>query len=243
MNIERQTKGFTLLELLIVIAILAILAMALVLMLNPIESIRKSRDAQRISDLSSLKTALGLYMTSVSSPDLDGSVASGCLDEVGGVPNTVAQIFYSAEVVDVPCLASVSVGADAVAGSAFNAVNFCRYPGNSGDASKTDGTGWIPVNFSLTSGGSSISNLPLDPTNVVAAASAPTSNDLVYRYACQHTTAGGEPSYVFEINTVLESDTYKAGSADDKSAKDGGDNPNYYEVGTNLRLIGTGINF
>ena len=40
-------KGFTLLELLIVIAIIAILSVVLVIVLNPAETLRKSRDAQR----------------------------------------------------------------------------------------------------------------------------------------------------------------------------------------------------
>jgi len=56
-------KGFTLLELLIVIAILAILTTAVILVMNPAESIKRARDTQRISDLDSLKTAIVLYVT------------------------------------------------------------------------------------------------------------------------------------------------------------------------------------
>lgn len=69
MNIkEKQEAGFTLLELLIVVSVIAILSVALVLVLNPAETLKKSRDAQRISDLSTIKTALGIYLTSTSTP-------------------------------------------------------------------------------------------------------------------------------------------------------------------------------
>ena len=55
-------KGFTLIELLIVIAILAILATTVVLVLNPAQILAQARDAQRISDLSSIKSAIALYL-------------------------------------------------------------------------------------------------------------------------------------------------------------------------------------
>ena len=60
-------KGFTLIELLIVIGILAILAVAAVLVLNPAEILRQARDSQRISDLSSVKSAIALYFSTVTS--------------------------------------------------------------------------------------------------------------------------------------------------------------------------------
>ena len=75
---NKTKKGFTLLELLIVIAILSILGAIVIFLLNPAETLKKARDSQRISDLSTIKTALGIYMTSVSSSDIDayGSCAS-----------------------------------------------------------------------------------------------------------------------------------------------------------------------
>ncbi|MCK5085475.1 prepilin-type N-terminal cleavage/methylation domain-containing protein, partial [Candidatus Parcubacteria bacterium] len=57
---EKNMEGFTLLELLIVIAILAILSAVLILILNPAETMKKSRDTQRMSDLATMKTAIGL---------------------------------------------------------------------------------------------------------------------------------------------------------------------------------------
>ena len=63
-----RSSGFTLLELLIVISIIAILSIALVFMLNPAETLKKARDAQRISDLKTVKTALGIMLTASSTP-------------------------------------------------------------------------------------------------------------------------------------------------------------------------------
>lgn len=71
-------KGFTLLELLIVIGILAILATATVLVLNPAEYLRQARDTQRVTDLESLKGALSLWVTAgVGTSSLGACPASG----------------------------------------------------------------------------------------------------------------------------------------------------------------------
>jgi len=57
----KRNKGFTLIELLIVIAILVILAVIVVLAINPLEMLRKSRDSQRLSDLTTVRTAINLW--------------------------------------------------------------------------------------------------------------------------------------------------------------------------------------
>ena len=235
MKTNKQSKGFTLLELLIVIAILAVLSVALVLVLNPAESLKKSRDTQRMSDLATLKTALGLYMTTVSTPDLDAGVANFCL----GVGNTAAQIAYSSPSGSNLTCTAPAVGTDAV--GSFAAADSCYHVASTASSS-IDGTGWLPVNFTSITGGSPISNLPLDPTNSAATAT-PTNATLTYRYTCQATGDATHPSNVFEIDAVMESSQYGPGGTDDKSAKDGGDNANYYEVGTSLKLMGAGTNF
>lgn len=240
---KKQSKGFTLLELLIVIAVLAILSAALVLVLNPAESMKKSRDTQRMNDLAALKTAIGLYITSVGSPDLDAAIG-GCLGDDGlGAAVTDAKIFYSAnETEPQACIANVVEGADANGTFDTGAGNdFCVY---SSASALVDGTGWLPVKLSDIPGGSPISNLPIDPTNIVAAATTPASADLVYRYACQNAAVdgSGKPSTVFEVNAQLESDAFTA-TGSDKRALDGGDHSTLYEVGTNLRLLGNGVNF
>lgn len=232
---KKYSQGFTLLELLIVIAILAILSAALVLVLNPAESMKKSRDTQRMSDLSTLKTALGLYLTTVSSPDLDGSaVGFSCLSGATAGSGVIA---YSSSVANVVCTTSPVPlpGSDTSATFAADPCYTTAAP------TSNDGTGWIPVNFGSISGGSPIASLPLDPINTTIDAT-PTSADFVYRYACQSTGDTGKPSSVFEIDAVLESAEFATGTSN-KMTTDGGDNINYYEVGTSTRLIGDGINF
>ncbi|MEE8131888.1 MAG: type II secretion system protein [Candidatus Paceibacterota bacterium] len=90
-------KGFTLLELLIVIGILAILAATTVLVLNPAELLKQARDSQRISDLATLNSALGMYVTDVSSPALGSdtlcyvnvdTLAAGCGGRHGSKTST-----------------------------------------------------------------------------------------------------------------------------------------------------------
>ncbi len=69
-------KGFTFVELLIVIAIIGVLASILFITLGqgPLQS---ARDTKRISDLKELQSALNLYYSTNSSyPDLSGLVAA-----------------------------------------------------------------------------------------------------------------------------------------------------------------------
>ena len=233
---NRKGAGFTLLELLIVITILAILAVIIIFVLNPAETLKKSRDVQRLSDLATLKNALALYATTVSPVDLDAAVGL-CLS---GATST-ARIAYSSVVADPTCTTNPTEGADTGATFASDA---CFTAGNvTATVTLADGAGWLPVALTNITGGSPISGLPLDPTNTAISAT-PSNADLVYRYACQSTGASGKPSGVFEVNAILESDTYKAGSTtDDKAAKDGGDNADYYEIGTSVKLIGGGTAF
>lgn len=55
--------GFTLIEMLIVIAIIAILAAIVYLLINPVELMKRSRDAVRKSDMASLARAIDIYMS------------------------------------------------------------------------------------------------------------------------------------------------------------------------------------
>lgn len=221
--LREKKDGFTLLELLIVIAIIAILSVALILVINPAETLKKSRDAQRISDLSTLKTALGLYITSTSTPYL-GDVANNTACKASPTAAYIAgdKIFYS--------LGSGTAITDTTLDGSVVAVS-----GQSATPTLTDGTGWIPVSFDSLTSGSPISNVPQDPTNTVAALGTVASTDLVYRYACAANPLN------FEIDAQLESTEYT--STDDRKTKDGGNNNNYYEVGTNLRILGTGVDF
>jgi len=69
-------KGFTLLELLIVIGILAILSTTMILVLNPAEILRKTRDSRRMTDLVTLRDAINYYLTDVTSPSIGATATS-----------------------------------------------------------------------------------------------------------------------------------------------------------------------
>ncbi len=221
-NTLRNPRGFTLLELLIVISIIAVLSVALVLVLNPAETLRKARDSQRIADLNTLKTALGIYVTSTTTPYLGGNATNATCKPtpttIFGTAGTY-KIWYSTSsstpVTDTSLDDGTTVtnGAHALTVTAF-----------------TDGGGWIPVNFDSLTGGSPISNLPVDPVNTIADLANVAKGDLVYRYAC------AASPLTFEIDAQLESVAFTA--SDNKRATDGGNDANLYEVGTSLKILG-----
>ncbi|OGY99379.1 MAG: hypothetical protein A2945_00795 [Candidatus Liptonbacteria bacterium RIFCSPLOWO2_01_FULL_52_25] len=221
---KNSRKGFTLLELLVVIAIIAILSVILILVLDPAETLKKSRDAQRISDLNTVKTAIGIYSTGTSTVYLGGP-SSNLLCKTGAGAGsypaqsaTVHSVRYSAQSATITALVDVSAST-----TQLTIVS----------STLTNGEGWAPVNFDGLVGGSPISNLPLDPTNSVTA--VPASTDRTYRYTCNASTTK------WEADAALESDEFTIN--DNKRTKDGGNNSNYYEVGTSLQLLGTGTDF
>ncbi|MDO8585245.1 MAG: type II secretion system protein [bacterium] len=129
-------KGFTLIELLIVIGILAILATATILVLNPAQLFAQARDSQRISDLSALKSALGFYLATAATPDLDAAGGT-CAANYWASVTPAARRLTGALNVDQSANVALTVG----------------------------GAGWVPVDFSGASGGAPLSSLPKDPTN------------------------------------------------------------------------------
>ncbi len=54
-------KGFTLIEIMVVVAVVGILAVVTVLAINPVELLRQGRDGARVSDMSTLNKAISLY--------------------------------------------------------------------------------------------------------------------------------------------------------------------------------------
>ena len=110
-------KGFTLLELLIVIGILAILSTTIILVINPAETLRKARDSQRISDLNTLKTAIAYYVTSVGTPSIGNDTNS--YSYVSGVTDCVGRS------------TGTSTASQAVDGTGWIPVNFATITGGS----------------------------------------------------------------------------------------------------------------
>jgi prepilin-type N-terminal cleavage/methylation domain-containing protein len=136
-----MNKGFTLLELLIVIAILAILASAAAVVLNPGEILRKGRDSSRVTDLNSIRTAINYYIANTSSPVLGSNSSVGCTDQTTGYTYThIAN-------------AGVFIGGTTSSASTTRTVA---------------GAGWIPVALSSLTGGSPLVAWPVDPSGATA---------------------------------------------------------------------------
>lgn len=236
---KELNKGFTLLELLIVIAILATLATIVVIVLNPAETLAKSRDTQRLSDLTTLKSALALYLTSVSSPTLGGASNVGCKTATGYGANSKIYYSYPGDSPGVPISDSALDGGIVLQPGPAQVTN--------ANLANIDSTGWIPVNFSSVIGGSPISSLPVDPINDIdngsSSANAVTDEALVYRYACY--SQGSNLS--FEINANLESNAFTtitgADLQNNKERRDGGNNQYLLEAGNKLDILGNGQDF
>ena len=145
-------RGFTLIELLIVIAIIAVLSVVVILALNPAELLKQARDGTRISDLGTLNTALSLYAI-----DIGGSMGSATLIYLS-LPDPAA---------------TTTAGSDCSSLGFPSGVFHCAA---SSTLTKTDGTGWIPLNFKNISSGAPLRTLPLDPENSLP------SSTLYYSY-------------------------------------------------------------
>ena len=184
-----MSKGFTLLELIIVIGIIAILGTVSVLVLNPAELFAQARDTTRISDLATVSNAINLYLTNVASPSLQGGSIT-CGTNFG----------------------SSVAGASRYAGApATTLANAAVYT--------TGGSGWVSVNFGAMTGGSPLGTLPRDPTNITTynyQYSCDNTNKL-YELAAhmesakyknggasdKETTDGGDESGAYEVGNSL----------------------------------------
>ena len=190
MNHQSPQKGFTLVELLVVIAVVAVLATATIVLLNPTEILRQTRDSNRIADLTTIKTALVTYIAD-----------TGANANIGSSTTCYAQ--SSSTLAD--C-------ADRFSGSAIATT----LPGR-----KVDGTGWMPINMTIMSTKPPISIFPLDPTN-----------NATFFYAYK-----AEPGQLlFKVDAKMESEKYSRGGSGDVESKDGGNNPNLFEAGTDMSL-------
>jgi len=188
-----QPRGFTLIELLIVVAIISILAVVVVVVLNPAEVLRLARDSNRHQHLFIINRALRLQQVDQA-------------DAYLGNPMTV---YVSLHDVNSDCSSHPSLPALPM-GWSYQCSTESNYRND-------DGTGWVPVDFALTSFQPLFSTLPIDPIN-----------DPVTGNYYTYVTSGSD----WEINGVLTSDRYQV-----DMANDGGDDDAVMEVGTNLNLV------
>ena len=154
MSPSSSRRGFTLIELLVVIAIIAILSIVVVLTLNPAETLRQSRDSNRVSDLDTLTHALSLYQTDQATSGGSGSLGTSTIIYVS-LPD-----------------ASSTCGTWNLPSPPTGYTYQCSSPST---YRKTDSSGWIPVNFSGITTGSPLGSLPIDPQNT-------SSTSLYYTY-------------------------------------------------------------
>jgi prepilin-type N-terminal cleavage/methylation domain-containing protein len=180
-NPRSGAKGFTLIELLIVIAILAVLSVVVILTLNPAELLRQARDSTRLSDMSTYKSAIALYLADVNSPFIGtstlcyahgSSTMSGCTFQGRFAAGTITLV-------------------SSVAVNGTGAATF----------------GWVPINFTAISAGAPMSVEPIDPTKNGTAYKI-TVNMESGKYAQfgsndVESTDGGNSSSTYEVGTDL----------------------------------------
>ncbi len=206
---NKSRKGFTLIELLVVIAIIAILAVVVVLTLNPAQLLAQARDSNRTSDFATLKSAIGLYAADVSTTTW-----------LNGAGQTLGT---STIMVSEPSIANLTDPATGTAANSFGFLGGETIVSSTVAAGATaraiNGTGWIPINFSVISSGAPLGSLPVDPVN---------NGNNTYMFVGAQTT--------YKLATKMESAKYGFGGSNDVVSTDGGNSTSTYEQGTNLAL-------
>ena len=228
---SKKKKGFTLIELLVVIAIIAILSVVVVLTLNPAEMLRRSRDSNRISDLSIIKTAISLYLADVSTTSM-GTAATCYLQYAGTMPGSGGIYEF----------ASTTYGTGGMLVNYASTSQMCYQWFSSQTAVAVTSTnrtvsgtsGWIPIQLSNISSGAPIGQWPVDPAY---------SAGVTCNTAPCNASAGKFYSYIpgssnnqYKLAAKMESVLYSASGTSDVEGTDGGTDPQMYEQGTNLSL-------
>ena len=139
---NKSNKGFTLVELLIVIAILAALAAAVVVVINPMEMLRQGRDSTRMREIGTLHRSLSMFQVDRPAVSI-------------GDPN---RIYISIPDTSDTC---------ANLGLPTPPPNWSYRCVTAENLRNINGTGWIPVDFTSMFQGSPLASLPIDPVNTV----------------------------------------------------------------------------
>jgi len=185
--------GFTLVELLIVMGVLSVLSILVILILNPAELLAKGRDTRRNSDIDNINRALDVY-------DSQG----------GDFSTTQANIVY----ISLPDSSSTCASYTNLPPLPPGPPTWSYRCATSANLRKTDGNGWIPLNFTQISG-LSMPVLPIDPINT-------DTNQLYYTYI----------KGSWNLTAKMESRTLTQSLA----STDSGTDPTRYEKGTDSKL-------
>jgi len=187
-----NSKSFTLIELLVAVALIAVLAVAVILSLNPSELLKQGRDSTRLSDLQNLNKSLSWFEADTGGTGFMGSSSVIYIS----IPDTT------------PTCSNLGLPTPP-SGYSYHCVT-------QQNLQKTDGSGWIPVNFNQISFGKTLTKLPIDPINQ-------TSTGNYYTYV---------PGGSWKLTTRFDSQKYTSKLV----AQDGGPDPALYELGTDLNL-------
>ena len=200
-NINKKSKGFSLVEIIIAVFILAFLTVLVVVLLDPADFFSGARDTRRISDLQAIDSAISMYKTEVG-----GSLRAG------GTPFAVYISLPDSNnnCNSYPSLPSLNPPQKYICADQNN-------------FRKVDENGWIQINFTKISS-NSLTVLPIDPVNSV-------TSGMYYTLV----TDGKK----WELTSVLESDKNKG--VDKIGGKDGGQNDDILEIGSNLTLTPSAV--
>lgn len=91
--------------------------------------------------------------------------------------------------------------------------------------------GWVPLNFSLIAAGSPLSRLPMDPNNGSSNCTHGNTQFCFYAFAASSTVGS------YELDTQMESVKFYTGGNSHVTDNDGGNDPDWYEVGSVLTLF------
>ncbi len=185
-----QKRSFTLVELMIVIAILAILSAIVIFALNPARLFDNFRDSRRVTDISSINKAI-VFMESWNQSGIT----------YGTSTNVYISLPDSSSTCSTYSLPTLPTG--------YN--YYCSSPTT---YKNTDGTGWIPINFTVVGSNRYLSSLPIDPVN---------NNSFFYTYY-----SGGS----YELTAILS-------NPNKNSINDEGSLTSTFEIGSPNRTFNT----
>lgn len=152
-----QKKGFTLVELLVVLALIAILAAILIVVIKPAEIFKRGRDSQRQADLRNLSTAVDSYIAEMAqNTSLTWPSRGNC-----------NSIYFSTTT------SAVLTGWPTAASATGT------------NLTDNNGTGWVPIDFSVISV-INLPKLPLDPRNGQVGTVNGTTTVFAYSFACDN---------------------------------------------------------